>query len=126
MASLKTGVSAAFWCNSKGEYHPAEWWDPQNPAGSGTTAISWLDHLLVGGLVLSNAENSTSPVTGSKSALTVLITGPPGAGKTALAMELCYRWSLMENKVEVRGKRGAFTPCTSPLKRRQRRSEKRP
>jgi KaiC/GvpD/RAD55 family RecA-like ATPase len=49
--------------------------------------VSWLDVLLEGGMVLPEF-NPQEP-----RALTIMITGTPGSGKTTLALELCYRWA---------------------------------
>jgi len=51
--------------------------------------VFWLDQILGGGFVLPTISDSGR-------ALTVLLSGPPGTGKSTLALELCYRWSFEE------------------------------
>jgi KaiC/GvpD/RAD55 family RecA-like ATPase len=87
---LQTRVSEAFW------YDPAKSDGPRFDAAKipklqGTKqsgSLSWLDCLLHGGIHLPDESR----------AVTVLLTGPPGAGKSILAHELCYRWAINENK----------------------------
>jgi KaiC/GvpD/RAD55 family RecA-like ATPase len=73
-------VAQAFWCSleSKGaKFEPARF-----PIISKPTSIAWFDLLLEGGIHLPNTDGKP---------LLILITGPPGTGKTTLAMELSYR-----------------------------------
>src|ERR1700732_4339274 len=79
---LTTNVSQAFWCthDARSPFQPAT--DPQK---DGKKKIAWLDELFEGGIELPEA-----PAHGHR-ALTLLVTGPPGGGKSTLAMELCYR-----------------------------------
>jgi KaiC/GvpD/RAD55 family RecA-like ATPase len=97
---LQTGVSQAFWCDyteektciscteseknecthhvklakfTAADIHLEE----KEPARK----IAWFDEILDGGIVL--PENGEP--------LTMLLSGPPGSGKTTLAMELCHR-----------------------------------
>jgi len=60
--------------------------------------IYWLDELFHGGIVLPphSSRDPAKPVS-------VLITGPPGGGKSTLALELCYRIATaMEDEVRDR------------------------
>lgn len=85
---LKTGVSGAFGCRPNSnepyyEFSPARWDHPALRDSSGP--ISWMDCLFDGGILI------TRP---STRALTMLLTGPPGTGKSILALEMCYRLTL--------------------------------
>jgi len=91
---LRTYVSKAFWCKPKldppyYEFEEARWKLP------GHEEICWLDHLFEGGILLPDDTSSR--------ALTMLITGPPGSGKSVLAMELCYRWASSPSDVRPEG-----------------------
>jgi KaiC/GvpD/RAD55 family RecA-like ATPase len=90
---LKTNVSQAYWCSLPGghaEFRAAKFSEPDQPQPS---TISWFDRLFDGGIFLPDANHK--PEEGRKP-LTMLIAGPPGSGKTTLAMELCYRLALNE------------------------------
>lgn len=83
MDVIPTGVSLAYCCTmSSGNpgYQPAE---ISRPDGEPST-VAWLDELLRGGLRV--------PKSGHRP-LTLLIAGPPGSGKTTLAMEMAVRTS---------------------------------
>ncbi len=83
MAKITTGISQTFWCsldqNGHAQYEPAEICIGEGKAERN----SWFDVLFRGAIVLPD-----------KSPLTLLVTGPPGSGKSTLTMELCYRLSL--------------------------------
>ena len=47
-----------------------------------TKQTAWFDELFEGGLLI--------PEKGDRAAMTLLITGQPGTGKSTLAIEFCY------------------------------------
>jgi KaiC/GvpD/RAD55 family RecA-like ATPase len=80
---VATGISRAHWC------HPGDPWNFR-PAigltnGNEDAPTSWFDELLGGGITIPEKEEQ---------ALTLLLTGPPGTGKTTLATELAYRLAV--------------------------------
>jgi KaiC/GvpD/RAD55 family RecA-like ATPase len=91
---IPTRISAANWFNPAGRsFEPAYRSEPEQ-------RICWLDELLGGGRPSDNQMSGgivipDTPAT-SPRALTMLLTGPPGTGKSTLATELCYRWATDE------------------------------
>lgn len=79
-ATLPTGISGAFWCDQTHSIlEPV-------PARDGSGQLCWLDELLNGGIHLPRRQ-------GGSRALSILVTGSPGTGKSTFASELCYRWA---------------------------------
>lgn len=89
---IYTQISTSYWCDSQGNFLKA--FAPkiqtnysllEDDTKKELVCLSWFDELFEGGIVLPKyPENEPR-------ALTILLTGPPGTGKSTLALELCYR-----------------------------------
>jgi predicted ATP-dependent serine protease len=79
---LKTDISKAFWCSqTPGEVRIEEAAiaiGQQEKVGP----VAWFDRLFEGGIHLASEQGKPR---------LALLAGPPGSGKTTLALELCYR-----------------------------------
>jgi predicted ATP-dependent serine protease len=81
---LRTRISQAHWCDpATTDFEKATISSVMR--GNLNYGTCWLDELFEGGIVLPETGE------GGKKALTMLLSGPPGTGKTTFAMELCCR-----------------------------------
>ena len=89
LVKIKSGISQAYWCNTSAKiarFQPAEIaFDTPD-----TQPLSWFDKLFEGGILLPNGKSDILRP------MTMLVSGPPGCGKTTLITELCYRLAVNE------------------------------
>ncbi len=89
LIKIKSGISQAYWCDTSdaiAKFQAAELaFDTTNKQN-----LSWFDKLFEGGILLpKGTSNILRP-------MTMLVSGPPGCGKTTLITELCYRLAVNE------------------------------
>jgi KaiC/GvpD/RAD55 family RecA-like ATPase len=90
---LPTHVSEICWCNPSPEMgYRIETAKIKLPSQPVPRATAWLDELLDGGFEIPVVKG------GERQALGILLTGPPGSGKSTFALELAYRWSCVEGR----------------------------
>lgn len=87
---LKTDISKAFWCfQSPGNVEIQEASIAVGPENAGP--VAWFDRLFEGGIHLAAPGSPRL----------ALLAGPPGSGKTTLALELCYRAAKVKDQART-------------------------
>ena len=92
MEKLRTGVSKAYWCepdHGKWAFKPA-FMPTITESGGPKAQVAWLDVLLEGGIQIPSWALESGD---DHRALTMLVSGPPGVGKSTFVFELVYRLS---------------------------------
>ncbi len=90
---IQTGISGAYWCVPSGNAgEPVYQFEAANlgremTRADGAIQTSWFDELFDGGLVIPRKATHGTP----NNVMTIMLSGPPGTGKSTLALELCYR-----------------------------------
>jgi KaiC/GvpD/RAD55 family RecA-like ATPase len=92
---IQTGISGSYWCvpGKKGKYDFTEANLGPEMTRAETAHTAWFDELFDGGLLIPRRGPQGSP----NNVSTIMLSGPPGTGKSTLALELCYR--LATNKL---------------------------
>ena len=86
LKQINTNISKAYWCcynNGVTEFEPAQ---VSGFGDSKPREVSWFDNLFEGGGIKISQKDDRP--------ITLLISGPPGSGKTTLALELCLRTAI--------------------------------
>lgn len=96
----RTNVAQAFWylpshADEEQPFAPARMAKPNAQRNGRPVGFAWFDELLRDGLYLPNTGSGGRP-------LTMVIAGPPGSGKTTLALEICYRLAKDETRKNPR------------------------
>src|SRR5271157_2646697 len=91
LEKIKSGISQAYWCDTRDTL--AKFEEASLIFDTPTKQpLSWFDKMFEGGISLPKGESDIlRPVT-------MLVSGPPGCGKTTLISELCYRLAVNEQK----------------------------
>lgn len=85
MDKIITNISQAHWRSGDNKYAAARaWFNGQEQE------LCWFDRMLKGGIMLPKSSKEGLP-----RAITLLLSGPPGVGKSTLALELCMRARLL-------------------------------
>ena len=90
--TIPTEISKVYWCNPGDMSNPTPRFELAQMHQSREQGICWLDQLLEGGLSVPIRKPA-----GEMRALTILLSGPPGTGKSTFATELAYRWAKRPN-----------------------------
>jgi KaiC/GvpD/RAD55 family RecA-like ATPase len=93
---LKTHVSQTYWCDpaKNFSFEKARLGLESSDQGKkkNREVTAWLDQLFDGGILIPGGVGPRNGTEEARSAVTILVTGPPGTGKSTLGMELAYRW----------------------------------
>ncbi len=91
LVRIKSSIAQAYWCDTSKQIAKFELAEIDFDTTERQT-LSWFDTLFEGGIMLPKCDSEILHP------LTMLVSGPPGCGKTTLISELCYHLAINDQK----------------------------